>query len=242
MALDAGARDLLGFVGGIVEHLNLQQFARVVEARHRVHQPLDHIALVVDGELHGDLGPHRQIGRRGRRIAAILEVRIDQPVAVQAVGSQDRQHQEVRDHDREIEGVEFVEAAEGIEIGVGKLGPIVTRAGPAPPGSSPMLWTCPKCSANLPEYGFPGTLSAGCSAGRGWGCQNDYKAVGTSVNEQNPGGSDRKFAVDVRRRLLARTAGKRLPRRVSFGGGDSCGITAHGGVRCPRQCRLKGAE
>ena len=33
VALDAGARDFLRLVGGIVEHLNVEQFARIIEAR-----------------------------------------------------------------------------------------------------------------------------------------------------------------------------------------------------------------
>ena len=62
MALDAGAGDLLGLVGGIVEHLNFEQLARIVEARHGVDQALDDVALVVDGKLYGNLGPDREIG------------------------------------------------------------------------------------------------------------------------------------------------------------------------------------
>ena len=57
VALDAGARDSLRFVGRIVEHLNIEQFARIVEARNRIDQALDHVALVVDRKLYGNLGP-----------------------------------------------------------------------------------------------------------------------------------------------------------------------------------------
>ncbi len=68
VALDARARDLLRLVGRIVEHLNVEQFARIIEARDRVHQALDHVALVVDGKLYGNLGPlgDRQAAGRER--------------------------------------------------------------------------------------------------------------------------------------------------------------------------------
>ena len=64
IALDARARHFLRFVGRIVEHLNVEQFARIIEARHRVDQALDDVALVVDGKLYGNLGP---LGHRRRR-------------------------------------------------------------------------------------------------------------------------------------------------------------------------------
>src|SRR5215472_13948660 len=43
VAFDTRARDLAGFVCRIVEHLNVQQLARVIKARDRVHQTLDHV-------------------------------------------------------------------------------------------------------------------------------------------------------------------------------------------------------
>ncbi len=69
IALHARARHLPRFVGGIVEHLNVQQLARIIEARHCIHQALDHVALVVDGKLYGNLGP---LGDRGRRAGNVL--------------------------------------------------------------------------------------------------------------------------------------------------------------------------
>ncbi len=55
IALDAIARDELRLVGRIVEHLNLEELARVIELRHGFDEALDHVALVVDRELHRDL-------------------------------------------------------------------------------------------------------------------------------------------------------------------------------------------
>ena len=59
IALHAIARHFLRFVGGIVEHLNFEQFARIIELRDRFHQPLDHVALVVNRKLHGDFAATR---------------------------------------------------------------------------------------------------------------------------------------------------------------------------------------
>ena len=44
---------------------------------------------------------------------------------MQAVGGQDHQHREVRNNDGEVKGIKLVEAAEGIEIRVGELGPVM---------------------------------------------------------------------------------------------------------------------
>ena len=57
VALDASAGDLASFVGGIVEHLNVEQFARIIESRDGVDEALDDVALVEDGKLYGNLGP-----------------------------------------------------------------------------------------------------------------------------------------------------------------------------------------
>ena len=125
VALDAGARDFLRLVGGIVEHLNVEQFARIIEARDRVHQALDHVALVVDRKLYGNLGPLGDRGRRAGDVVAILEILVHQEIAVQPVRGQDHQDDEIRNHDGQVKRVELVEAAEGIAARVGELGPII---------------------------------------------------------------------------------------------------------------------
>ena len=124
VALHAGARDLLRFVGGIVEHLNIEQFARIVEARDGVDQPLDHVALVVDRKLYGNLGPPLTAGGGPGTLLRIDVVIVDQPVAVQSVGGQDHQHEEIRNHDREIECIRMIDAG---KRAVGQLMPILTK-------------------------------------------------------------------------------------------------------------------
>ena len=56
-AVHAIAGDLLRFIGGIVEHLHVEKLARIVEARNGFDEPLDHIALVENGELNRDARP-----------------------------------------------------------------------------------------------------------------------------------------------------------------------------------------
>ena len=70
VALDAGAGDFARFVGGIVEDLNVEQFARIVEARDGFDEALDHVALVEDGKLDGDARPIGDSRRRSRNIFA----------------------------------------------------------------------------------------------------------------------------------------------------------------------------
>ena len=113
MALDAIARNLLRLVGRIVEHLNVEQLARIIESRDGFDQPLDHVALVVDRQLHGNLGPVGDFGRRAGNILAILEIVVDQRVAMQPVHGQNHQHEEIRHHDGEVERVRLIETAEG---------------------------------------------------------------------------------------------------------------------------------
>src|SRR5713226_4134092 len=91
--------------------------------RDRVNQPLGDVPLVVDGKLYGNLGPLGQSRRRAGDIGAVLEIRVHQPVSVQAVRGQNYQHDEVWEDYGEIEGVQVVKPAEGIPARVGKLRP-----------------------------------------------------------------------------------------------------------------------
>src|SRR5713101_4764797 len=81
IALDAAARDLLRFIGRVIEHLNVEQLARIIKARYRVHEALDHVALVIDRKLYGNLGPLGDRGRRAGNIVAGLEISIQKVVA-----------------------------------------------------------------------------------------------------------------------------------------------------------------
>jgi len=48
-------RNFRGIVSGIVEELNFQPVARVINRANSLKEPANHIALIVDRELNGDL-------------------------------------------------------------------------------------------------------------------------------------------------------------------------------------------
>src|SRR5579863_7888612 len=89
VAVDAGAGDLASFVSGIVENLNVKQFARVIEARDSFDETLDHVAFVENRQLNGDAGPMFDFGRGAGDVFRIDIVVVDEPVAMQPVGGED---------------------------------------------------------------------------------------------------------------------------------------------------------
>ncbi len=54
VALDHRLRCVHGFVRGIIQHLDVELLARIIQAAYRFHQPVHHELLVEDGKLHGD--------------------------------------------------------------------------------------------------------------------------------------------------------------------------------------------
>ena len=113
VALHARASDFAGLVGGVVQHLHVQQFGWVVETRHGFGEALNHVALVEDRQLHGDAGPVCDRRRSRRDIFRIGEIVVDQPIAVQAVDRKDEKYDEIRDHHREVKGIGVVDAGKG---------------------------------------------------------------------------------------------------------------------------------
>ncbi len=108
VALDCIARDLHRLVGGVVEHLDLEQLARIADARDGVEQALDHVHLVVERELHGHAWqPRGQGHRHGTPITmAIVEEQHDVPV--HAHDRQDHQCQEIKTEQRSFSGTHGV--------------------------------------------------------------------------------------------------------------------------------------
>ena len=53
-------------------------------------------------------------GRFGRLVFLVLVIKIDQPVAMAAIGREDDQNDEVRDQQRQIKGIDLVEALESL--------------------------------------------------------------------------------------------------------------------------------
>src|SRR2546423_2919819 len=70
----AGGRQLLGIVGRIVQHLDVEQVFRIIDFANRAQKPLDYIDLIEDRQLHRH---HRQLlkvaGRDGRAFPVFQE-------------------------------------------------------------------------------------------------------------------------------------------------------------------------
>ena len=113
IALDHAARHVDGLVGGIVEHLDLQLLARILDLADALDQAVDDVLLVEDGQLNRDL---RQLGearfRLGHLVLAVLVIEIDQLIAVHAVKRQQDQHDEVGNQQPHVEGVGVIQALE----------------------------------------------------------------------------------------------------------------------------------
>ena len=131
IALDDGFGDDGGLVGGVVEDLDLEAVARILDAAAGVDEAVDDELLVIDGELDGDEGElvfgearGRLVRVRGLALVAVVEP--DELVAMDAVEGEDDHHDEVRDEQADVEGVPAVVAAEGA-VGVVGL-PIVAEA------------------------------------------------------------------------------------------------------------------
>ena len=94
--------DLAGFVGRVVQHLDFEQLARVVEAADGVDQPIGDVHLVVDRKL--DRDDRQRVERRRLDWLGILmpHVKIHEVVAVPAVDGQNAQDEEITDEDEGV--------------------------------------------------------------------------------------------------------------------------------------------
>ena len=64
--------------------------------------------------------------RRGRNIFAVDVVVVEELVTVQAIRRENKQHDEIRNHHGEIEGVGVIDAA---ERSIGELMPVLAKTG-----------------------------------------------------------------------------------------------------------------
>src|SRR5450755_4144277 len=99
VAFDQQTGNLDRLVGRVVEQLNVELILRIIEPANRIEQAIDHVLLVKDWQLHGNA--RQVIGRkisRGLRgfILFVLVIKIDHPIAVGSVSSQNGQDNEVR--------------------------------------------------------------------------------------------------------------------------------------------------
>ena len=89
------ATDVAGFVGGIVEDLDLEAVARIANRGHGVEQPLGHVHLVVQRELHGHRGQLGELALLDRLLVAVPIVEIDERGTVKAVDRQGNENDQV---------------------------------------------------------------------------------------------------------------------------------------------------
>ena len=104
VALAQGFRIRVRVIGGIVQHLNLQQFLRILDFGDFVDQPFDDVPFVVNGQLNGDARKLLKARHRlFRGVLPVLEVGSDDVVTVQPVNGKNRQHAKVRNEQGIIE-------------------------------------------------------------------------------------------------------------------------------------------
>ena len=82
-------------VGRIVEDLDLEEIQRIVDRAHRVDEPIDDVHLVVDGQLDGDDRPLSDRRRRARNLVLVLQVLIDDEIAMPPVDAKDTEDEEI---------------------------------------------------------------------------------------------------------------------------------------------------
>ena len=113
--LAKGFGELMAVVGGIVEHLNLQKFARILDLDGFVDQPLQHVALVIKRQLDRDPGQLVETdGRFADRILPVLEIGANGLESMEPVNRQQRKNAEVGDQYRPVEPGKLVDAGESV--------------------------------------------------------------------------------------------------------------------------------
>src|SRR4029077_15797299 len=81
----ARSSDLPSLIGRIVQHLNLQKFPRIIHFAHRTHQPLRHVHLVKDWQLHCHLRELFKVTGWQRGTLPVFQIEINDEIAVDAV-------------------------------------------------------------------------------------------------------------------------------------------------------------
>ena len=104
--LNQASRHRLGFIRGIVQHLDIELVLRILELADRIQQPLNYKLLIEDGKLHSHT---RQFLEPGRRLAgavpAVLIIKINQHIPVHAIRRQQNKHDEIWNQQRHIESI-----------------------------------------------------------------------------------------------------------------------------------------
>ena len=115
VAFDEGAGKGRGVVGGIVQHLNLEQLLGIVHLDGLFDQAFHHVAFVIERQLDGDTGQlFEALGGLDGSLLLVLEIRADDVVAVQAVYGEDGQNGEVGNEHRPVEPRQLVNAGKRV--------------------------------------------------------------------------------------------------------------------------------
>jgi hypothetical protein len=96
--------DLLGLVGRVVQNLDLEQVARILNSAHRFNESIDDVHLVIERQLDGDGRQGLELTVRDRDLVLVLHVQVNQVVAVPPVHSKDDQNKEVGREDEGFSG------------------------------------------------------------------------------------------------------------------------------------------
>ena len=88
--------DAARFVGGVVEHLNLEELARILQPADGIDQPIRHVHLVVDRELNRDWRERLERPGGSRLLSLVLHVQVHQVVPVPTVDGKNDKNEEVR--------------------------------------------------------------------------------------------------------------------------------------------------
>ena len=95
MATHGELRDLLRLVRRIVQHLDLEQLARIFDLADSIDQPIDDIHFVVERQLDGDDRKRVERRLRHRLLALVLHVDVHQVVPVPSIDSEDEENEEI---------------------------------------------------------------------------------------------------------------------------------------------------
>lgn len=115
VAGDDGGGNLLGFIGGVVEDLDLQLVLGVVHGADGFDEAIDDELLIEYGELDGD--PRQFVEEAGwcaGGILAVLEVEVAECVAMDAIDGEQDHYGEIGQEDGGVEGVPVIEVLEGL--------------------------------------------------------------------------------------------------------------------------------
>ncbi len=89
---DAGGGQLPGVVRGIVEDLDLEKFPRIVDLADRFEQPLDHVNLVEDRQLHRYFWQLLEVAGRRHGSLPVFQEKVDNHIPMNPVGGKADQH------------------------------------------------------------------------------------------------------------------------------------------------------